>query len=355
MMRWTRLAWGLSAVVGAFGLGCGKGSPPPVPASSAPAAASQPGECRREPVAGAAALKVAVVPMGATHEFFKAIHAGARKAELELPGVQVAWEAPLQVGDRDAQIKIVENLVDAGVAGIVLAPNDNVALLRPVREAVRAGIGVVIVDGDLNGDVCRDFASVVATDNYAGGQKGARRLGQLLRGRGNVLMLRCAVGFLSTTRREQGFLDVMAREFPGIRIVSSNQYGGANAEEAFKKAESLLGTFPDLDGIFCPNESTTFGMLRALQTTGQAGKTKFVGFDSSEKLIDALAKGELHGLVVQDPLNMGYTGVKTLVAYLRGEPVPTQIDTGSAVATPENRNEPRMRELLSPPLEKYLR
>jgi len=125
-------------------------------------------------------------------------------------------------------------------------------------------------------------------------------------------------------------------------------------ETAFAKAESLLNRFPNLDGIFCPNESSTFGMLRALQESGRAGKIKFVGFDSSEKLIQAMKAGQIHGLVLQDPLNIGYTAVKTLAAYLRGETIPTRIDTGSVVATPENMNEARIKELLSPPIDKYL-
>jgi len=323
-------------------------------AVSRPAGDSAADECQRKPVANPASLRIAVVPMGATHEFWKSIHAGAVKAELEIPGVQIIWKAPLKEGDREAQVNIVENFINAGVSGIVLAPTDNVALLKPVRAASQAGIGVVVADTDLNGEICRDYASVVATDNYAGGCKGARRLGQLLDGKGDVLLLRCQVGFLSTMRREQGFLDTIAKEFPGVRIVSSDQYGGATAESAYAKAENLLSRFPKLDGIFCPNESTTFGMLRALQASGRAGKVKFVGFDSSDKLIQALERGELHGLVLQDPLHMGYTAVRTLAAYLRGEKVRTRIDTGSAVATPENRNEPRIRELLSPPIGKYL-
>lgn len=322
---------------------------PPAPAASAPAV------CRRSPVAGADVLRITVIPMGSTHEFWKSIHAGAVKAERELRGVQIDWSAPMKEGDREAQINLVENAINSGVHGIALAPSDNVALVRPVREAVRAGIGVVILDSELSGRPCEDYGSLVATDSYLGGRKGGRRLGELLGGRGQVLLLRCQQGFLSTTLREQGFLDVMAAEFPGIRIVSSDQYGGATAESAFAKAENLLNRFPDLDGIFCPNESTTFGMLRALQASGRAGRVRFVGFDSSTKLIEAMSRGELHGLVLQDPINIGYAGVKTLVAYLRGEEVPARIDTGSEVATPENMNEPRIRELLSPPIEQYIR
>jgi ribose transport system substrate-binding protein len=263
----------------------------------------------------------------------------------------VLWEAPMKEDDREQQINVVDTLITAGVNGIALAPLDNTALLRPVREANRAGIGVVIMDNELAGEVCRDFASFIATDSYVGGRKGARRLGELLGGKGNVILLRCAVGFVGTTRREQGFLDGMREEFPEVRIISDDQYGGATAESAFAKAENLLNRFGHVDGIFCPNESTTFGMLRALQESGRAGKITFVGFDSSQKLVDALASGELAGLVLQDPFNIGYTSVKTLVAYLRGEPVPTRIDTGTVVATPQNMTEPRIQALLHPPVD----
>jgi ribose transport system substrate-binding protein len=162
------------------------------------------------------------------------------------------------------------------------------------------------------------------------------------------------VGSASTEKREQGFLNVMKEEFPGIELVSTDQYGDATSETAQRMGESLLQKYQQLDGIFCPNESTTFGMLLALQQSGRAGKIKFVGFDSSPKLIQAMKDGDLHGLVLQDPFNMGYTGITTLVAHLRGEKVPPRVDTGSAVATPDNMDEPRITNLLSPPIDKWL-
>jgi ribose transport system substrate-binding protein len=310
--------------------------------------------CQRQPVANPSALTIAVIPMGSTHEYWKAIHAGAVKAELELKGVQIQWKGPVKEDDRTSQVNVVENFVNAGVSGIALAPLDNKALVQPVREAAKAGIGVVVLDSGLDAELCTDYASFVATDNYVGGQKGARRLGTILGGKGKVILLRCEVGFASTMQREKGFLETLAAEFPEIQLVSSDQHGGATAAEAQNKAESLLQRFTDVDGIFTPNESTTFGMLRALQVTGRAGKTKFVGFDSSAKLVEALGKNEIHGLVLQDPVNIGYLGVKTLAAYLRGEAVPSRVDTGCEVATPENMSQPRMQELLSPPVERYL-
>jgi ribose transport system substrate-binding protein len=95
-------------------------------------------------------------------------------------------------------------------------------------------------------------------------------------------------------------------------------------------------------------------MLRALQDGGLAGKVKYVGFDSSDRLVQALKEGQLHGLVLQDPVKMGYLGVKTVVEHLTGKKVPKRIDTGSAVATPENMNDPKIRELLEPDFKKWL-
>ncbi len=299
-------------------------------------------------------LKIAVIPKGTTHEFWKAIHAGAIKAELESKDVEVVWKGPVKEDDRNDQINVVENFITAGVHGIALAPLDNVALVRPIRDATGAGLGVVVMDSGVNADVCKDYASFVATDNYVGGCKGAERLGEILGGKGRVLVMRYQEGSASTMQREQGFLETIAAKFPGVQIVSSDQRGGATTESAMATAENLLNKFQEIEGVFTPNESTTFGMLLALQAAGRVGKVKFVGFDSSEKLLQALADKQIQGLVLQDPLNMGYLAVKTLVAYLRGEPVPSRIDTGSMVATPENMSETRIKELLKPPVEKYL-
>lgn len=311
--------------------------------------------CERKKATESHVLTIAVIPKGTTHEFWKSIHAGAVKAQNELQGVEIRWQGPLKEDDRVSQLNVVENFINVGVDGIVLAPLDDKALVKPVREAKDAGIEVVIMDSGLAAEPGTTYAGFVATDNYAGGRKAGERLGEVLHGKGKVLMMRYQVGSASTEKREQGFLDVIKEKFPGIEIVSSNQYGGATSETSQNKAESLLQRFDELDGIYTPNESTTFGMLRALEESGQAGKVKFVGFDSSEKLIQAMRDDKIQGLVLQDPLNMGYLAVKTMVAHLRDEEIKTRIDTGSAMATPENMNETRIAELLAPPFGKYLK
>lgn len=331
-----------------FVLGCQRDQPP----STQPATATSSAPLRSEPQW---LLKIAVIPKATNHEFWKAVHAGAAKAEQEMPGVQITWKGPPREDDRAGQVGVVENFINAGVDGIVLAPLDEQALLRPVQEAMRAGIPVVIMDSGLKGEAGKAYVSFVATDNYAGGQNAARRLGYVLGGQGKVLLLRYQVGSNSTTEREEGFLVELARRYPSIQVVSSDQYAGATTESAYAKAENLLQALPELDGIFAPCEPAVFGVLRALHAAGRAGKVKLVGFDTSAKLIQAMEAGELHGLVLQDPMRIGELAVRTLVDYIRGRQVPTRIDTGSTVVTPDNMNDPNIRELLWPPIEKYLK
>ncbi len=305
---------------------------------------------------GAKALTIAVIPKGTTHEFWKSIHAGAVQAANELAAngdsIHIIWKGPLREDDREQQVQVVEGFISQGVDGLVLAPLDDRALARPVEEAKAAGIPTVIIDSRLETDA---LVSYVATDNEKGGELAADRLGTLLGGKGNVLVLRLQEGSASTTAREEGFLTRLGAQYPGITVVSSNQYAGATRETAKQAAENLLNRFGNnLQGIFTPNESSTIGMLLALQDIGKAGKIRFVGFDATQTLIDAMKAGQLDGFAVQNPMRMGYLGVKTMVAHLRGQPLEKRIDTGVTMVTPENVDKPEVQELIHPPIDKYL-
>ena len=295
-------------------------------------------------------ITIAVVPMGTTHEYWKAIHAGAVKASHEL-GVEIVWKGPLKEDDVDEQIQIMETFIAANVSAFVLAPLDKRALERPVREAKNKGIPTIVIDSALRGDA---HASFISTNNYKGGVLGAEYISKLMNGKGKLILVRVQEGSASSTKREEGFLDTIKAEFPGIKILSENQYGGITTETAYRTCENLLNRFREVEAIFTPNESTTFGCLRALQDRGLAGKILFVGFDSSEKLIEALSKRELHGLVVQNPLKMGYLGVNIAVSVLKGDPYEKRIDTGAVVATPDNMDSPEMKNLLSPDLTPWI-
>ncbi len=291
-------------------------------------------------------LRIAVIPIGTTHEFWKSVHAGALTAAREL-GVEIIWKGPLKEDDRNEQIQIVETLAGSGIDALVLSPLDDRALMRPVAEARREGIPTVIFNSALQG---QEHAAFIATDNFLGGTLAAREIGRRAGGRGRLIMVRLMAGVEGTTKREEGFLATLRAEYPGIEVVSENQYAGPSTETAYQTMENLLARFGTVDAVFTPNESTTFGCLRALQDHGLAGKIVHVGFDSSEKLIDALAKGDLAGLVLQDPVAMGYRSVKTAVAIVRGEPYAKTESTAVVMAVRDNMNEPAIARLLRPDL-----
>jgi ribose transport system substrate-binding protein len=302
-------------------------------------------------------LTIAVIPKGTTHEFWKAIHAGAVQAQRELSAqgapVQIIWKGPLREDDRELQVQVVEGFTAQRVQGIVLAPLDNRALVRPVEEAKRAGVPTVIIDSGLESD---SIVSFVATDNLQGGRLAADHLGGLLGGKGKVMLLRYAEGSASTTAREQGFLEEMRVKYPTMNVVSTNQYAGVTRETAKRASENLLNRYGnEIQGIFTVNETSTIGMLLALQDMKKAGKIKFIGFDASPILLDAMRAGQLNGIVVQNPMRMGYLGVKTMVDHLRGKPVDRRVDTGVTMVTPTNLDSAAVKDLVSPPVAKYLK
>ncbi|HEY0456273.1 MAG TPA: substrate-binding domain-containing protein [Verrucomicrobiae bacterium] len=310
------------------------------------------------PTANSRAYTFAVIPKGTTHEFWKSINAGAFKARDELRAkginIDVIWKGPLREDDRDQQIQVVENFTTRRVNGIVLAPLDSQALVRPVESALEAGVPVVIIDSGLKSD---KYVSFVATDNYKGGQLAGEHLGKLLGGKGNVILLRYAVGSASTEEREAGFLDALTNKFPEIKIISSNQHAGPTRETGYQNSQNLLNRYGnEVNGIFCPCEPPTIAMAKALRDIGKAGgKIKMVGFDAGSQSVLDLKNGDVQGLVVQNPVFMGYKGVMTLYDHLQGQKVEKRIDTGVVLVTPENMEKPEIKELLYPPLEKYLK
>lgn len=294
---------------------------------------------------GGAKKRIAFIPKGATHEFWKTMQAGAEATAKE-QGIELIWKSPLKEDDRAEQVKVVENFINEKVDGIVLAPLDENALSGPAKEAVAAGIPVLIVDSAIKG---MEPVSFIATDNYAAGSICAEQMSKALGGKGKVLVLRYQEGSASTMAREQGFLD-KAKEL-GIEIASSEQYGGATRESAQTASENLIQRFAEggglsVAGIFTPNESTTFGMMRALESAGLLGKVKLVGFDSSKELLEGVTKGQIYGLLLQNPYKMGQLGVKTMMDHLNHQKVQAKVDSGSVFLTKENMETDEVKALL---------
>lgn len=294
-------------------------------------------------------FRIAVIPKGTSHEFWKSVHFGAEKAAKELGNVEIIWRGPVVESDTGSQIEVVKNMITNQVDGIVLAPNQKGGLVDAVEESIGEGIPVVIFDSGL--DEGPEIVSYVATDNFKGGQMAAKRMAEAIGGKGNVILLRYMAGSESTEKREEGFLDGI-KDFPDINVVSSDQHGGDTTTTAKAKVDQLLQRHGDgLRGLFAVCESNANGALEALRSSGMNKSVTLIAFDPSDALIEALGDGSVGGIVLQDPVQMGYQSVITLVGALQGETAEPYISTGENIATPDNMNTAEIQALLKPSIQ----
>lgn len=291
--------------------------------------------------------RVAVVPKGLAHLFWQSVHAGANKAARE-HAVEVVWKGPASETDYNGQIQIVDAMINQRVDAICLAPIDKTVMLSVVERAVKEKIPVIIFDSGIDTE---SYAAMVATDNYAAGQLAAARMGEILGGKGKVVVVAVQPGGASTMAREQGFEDAI-KKFPGIQIVDK-RYGMADFAKSLQVAENMLTAFPDVSGLFASNESSAVGAARALK--GRKSSTvKMVGFDWSPNLLEDLRAGLIDSLVAQDPFQMGYRSMMAAVDKLDGKPVEKNQPLPPRLITKANLDTPEVKAQLEPDLKKYL-
>lgn len=290
-------------------------------------------------------LKIGIVLQGSLHQYWKFVQAGAKKAVADLMAagtlIDLVCKAPLREDDRGEQKEILERLVRE-VDGVVLAPFDSHFLVDTVDNAASKGVAVLVIDSFLQ---TSNIVSFIATDNKNGGAMAADRMGRLLDRGGKVLLMRYQKGVASTEAREGGFADRIST-YPAIEMVRSEGYAGVTRDSAKVAGEVELRKHVDLSGVFTPNESSTAGMLMALQGVQQAGKMTFVGFDTSDLYLDTMRYRKIHGLVVQNPFLMGELGVRTLTDHLQGKVVQKRIDIKPVMVTPDNIDAPEIVKLL---------
>jgi ribose transport system substrate-binding protein len=295
-------------------------------------------------------LKLGVIPKSTGGEFWETVEKGAREAAADL-GVQIRWEGTVAETEIAEQNKIIENMVNLGVQGLAVAPLNRVAQRKQIEGAVKAGIPVVVFDSVVEGSA---HTSYVATDNEKAGALGGKHLVELLGpAPARVMCMRFVQGTGSTEDRARGFINtvkaaghvVVADPYPDTGTIEGCKTAAANTLEKFVKGGRL-----DLDGIFAANLYSALGVSSALDDLAKAGvqsHVKFVGFDTSKKLVEDVLAGRIQALVAQDPNRMGYLAVETLAKTVRGEAVPPVIDTGATLVTrPGLESDPAVRKLV---------
>ncbi|MBZ5608892.1 MAG: substrate-binding domain-containing protein [Acidobacteriia bacterium] len=286
---------------------------------------------------------IGVVPKATSHLFFMSVQAGVRAAEKDF-NVEVLWNGPREETEYSRQIEIVDSMIARRVDALAISATDHTALVKPVQRAMDAGIPVTVFDSGLD---LTGYVTFVATDNYGAGETAARRLAALIGGRGKVAELMHKPGGMSTVDRERGFEEVMAKEFPSIRIVA-RQYGMADRAKSRDAAEDMLTAHPDLDGMFASAEANSIGAVQAIKARSLSGKIKLVTFDSSDMHIEALKDGTIDLMLVQDPYRIGYEAVRSLVMKLNGQTPPRRMDLKVHEIRKSDLPQPEVQALLFP-------
>ncbi len=293
--------------------------------------------------------RIAVIPKATAHLFWVSVQAGALAAGKKF-NVEILWNGPASETDFNRQIQIIDSMVAQRVEGICIAASERQALIAPVERAVAAGIPVTVFDSGLDS---QSYMSFVATDNALAGRLGARRLAEILGGKGQVAVILHAPGSVSTMDREAGFKEAMAKEFPGIRIVAE-QYGMSDRAKARAATENILAAHSSIDGIFTSTEPSAAGALLALKGRGLAGKIKLVTNDSSDALVEEMRAGTVDAMIAQDPFGMAFQAVQTIVDKLDGKTPPKRIDLQPRVVTVKDLDDPEVRQMLHPDIKRYL-
>ncbi len=291
--------------------------------------------------------QIAVIPKGRAHVFWQSVHAGSVKAARE-SDVEIIWNGPATETDFNAQIQIMDAMINRKVDAICVAPIDKKVMVNVVERATREKIPVVIFDSGIDTE---QFVAQVMTDNKEAGRVAARRMGEILGGKGKVVMVAVQPGGASTMLREEGFEEEI-RKFPGIQIVDK-RYGMSDYAKSLQVAENMLTAFPDVAGLFASNESSAAGAAQALKAR-QGTKVKAVGFDSSPALVADLKAGVFDSLVVQDPFEMGYQSVQNALKAINAQSVEKINNMAPQLVTQQNVVTPEIQAKLNPDLKKYL-
>jgi ribose transport system substrate-binding protein len=288
-------------------------------------------------------ITIAVMPKGTKHVFWQAVKAGAEAAGKE-EGVTIRFEGPANEGNITDQVNLVSTMVNSKVSGIVLAATDATALGRPAKDAIAKGVPVVTIDSGVTDPEAS--LAYIATDNVAGGRAAAEELAKAIGEKGKVGLLLFQKGSASSDDREKGFKEGIAK-YPGIQLVSTLEAN--DPQKSTETTLNMLTAHPDIAGIFAANEPNGVGAANAVKQKGLAGKVKVIAYDSSPEEIKAIEDGIIQATIVQDPFQMGYKGVKTVLQAIRKQNIEQKVvDSGMTVVTKANLNTPEVQKLLNP-------
>jgi ribose transport system substrate-binding protein len=292
-------------------------------------------------------IELAVVPKAVGFDFWEQVRVGAQCAAKKAEGdVETQWDGVTAETDVNGQVNLLQNFITQGVDGLVYAATDAKVLSQVTQSAMDQGLTVVNIDSGT--DPQPEQVPVVATDNVAAAERATELLAKKLGNEGGkVAFIPFQPGTATNDTRAKGFKNVMKKN-PQLELVAT-QSSQSDYNTALRVTNDILTAHPDLDAIYAANEPGVLGAAEAVRQSGRAGDITIVGWDTAPDEIEAVKEGIVTALVAQNPFRMGYDGVNLAVKGIRNPDTKLQsIDTGAALITKDNVDDPEIKALLNP-------
>lgn len=290
-------------------------------------------------------LTFALVPGQTTEPFYISGRIGAEEAAKKY-GVKLIWEGSKE-WDYAAQTLVVESLLAKGIDALIIAPTDDKAMVRVIKEVASKGIPVIawdtsIVDASL-------LTTEITSDNTLGGRNAADTLAKLIGGEGKVIIQNTNPGVTTTDDRQKGLEEQIRTKYPKIKIVNTFFCNEDQTKAATQVQNALLAN-PDIKGIFATCTNATIGAAKGLEMARAKDQVILVGYDADPAEVEALGRGSVDVLIVQKPLVMGYLAVEYAYQALTGEAelVPTKVLINTVTATPKNMKDKKVSKFFYP-------
>lgn len=262
--------------------------------------------------------------------FFVELRDGA-EAAAEEAGIEL--EVVDAQNDSATQTNQLATAATSGTDGVIINPVDSDAAAAAVAPMVGGDIPVVAVDRAVNG---AEVASLVSSDNVAGGKQAADELAKAMGEEGKVIVLQGVAGTSASRDRGAGFEEGIAA-YPDIEVVAM-QTANFDRAEALNVATNLLQANPDVTGIFAENDEMALGAIQALGDKA-GSEVKVVGFDGTEDGLAAIEEGTMTATIAQQPAELGKRSVEVLQQVLAGETVEETIPVPVTTVNSENVGE----------------
>ncbi len=280
--------------------------------------------------ASAAAKKTFVMVPKGVHPYYEPCYEGFKAAAAKY-NVNVDKVDP-QKFELPLQVKVIEDLIAQKVDGIAISALDDAGLVPVVAEATKAGIKVITFDAPAPSSAALTY---IGTDNKSAGFAAGKRIAELMKGKGKIVVLQGGLGAANLNLRTQGFKEALAKFGPGIKVLEVVDVAG-DFSVATNKTEAVLQTYPDLDAIFAVSAEGAPAAASVLKQQGKAGKILLAGFDDLKDTLEGIKDGSVAFCLVQKTFKMGWLSVEALLDAGAGKKLPKVTDTGVLFVTKDN-------------------